>query len=42
MLSRRQFMATTAAVATLSATRLVAQDRKTLQVFIDGDTNISD
>ena len=42
MLSRRHFMATTAAATLLAATRVVAEDKKVLQVFIDGDTNISD
>ena len=42
MLSRRQFLATSAAAATLVSTRVSAADIKTLQVYIDGDTNISD
>lgn len=42
MLSRRHFLASTAAFSLFAATRVVADDRKTLQVFIDGDTNISD
>jgi len=42
MLSRRQFLITTAAATSLAATGVTAQDMKTLQVFIDGDTNISD
>ena len=42
MLSRRQFMATTAATAAFAASRLAAQDMKTLQVYTAGDTNISD
>ena len=42
MLSRRQFLASSAAVTALAATRVMAEDKKTLQVFIDGDTNISD
>ncbi len=42
MLSRRQFLATTAATAALASTRVLAEDKKVLQVFTDGDTNISD
>jgi len=42
MFSRRQFLAASAAAATLVSTRVSAEDMKTLQVFIDGDTNISD
>ncbi len=43
MLSRRQFLATSAAATTaLVATRVGAEDMKTLQIFTDGDTNISD
>jgi putative spermidine/putrescine transport system substrate-binding protein len=42
MLSRRHFLASSAALTFAAATRVAAQDMKTLQVFIDGDTNISD
>ena len=42
MLSRRQFIASTAAVTALAATYSGAETMKTLQVFTDGDTNISD
>ena len=42
MLSRRQFLATTVATTAFAATRLAAQDMKTLQVYTDGDSNISD
>lgn len=42
MLSRRQFLATSAAATAFAATGAAAQDMKTLQVYIDGDTNISD
>lgn len=41
MLSRRQFIASSAIASALAATRVMAQDMKTLQVYIDGDTNIS-
>jgi putative spermidine/putrescine transport system substrate-binding protein len=41
MISRRHFIAATAATPLLLGTRAFAQDKKTLQVFIDGDTNIS-
>jgi putative spermidine/putrescine transport system substrate-binding protein len=41
MISRRHFIAATAATPLLLGTRAFAQDKKTLQVFTDGDTNIS-
>ena len=41
MLCRRHFPAASAAVTVIAATRVAAQDRKVLQVCIDGDTNIS-
>ena len=41
MLSRRHFLASSAALTLAAATGVSAQDRKVLQVFIDGDTNIS-
>ncbi len=41
MLSRRHFLASSAALTLVAATGVSAQDKKTLQVFIDGDTNIS-
>ena len=42
MWSRRQFLATTVATTAFAATRLAAQAMKTLQMFTDGDTTISD
>lgn len=43
MLSRRSFLAATAVVPAFGLTGFAkASDMKTLQVFIDGDTNISD
>jgi putative spermidine/putrescine transport system substrate-binding protein len=41
MLNRRNFIISTAAMPLVLGTRAHAQDLKTLQVFIDGDTNIS-
>jgi putative spermidine/putrescine transport system substrate-binding protein len=41
MLNRRSFIISTAAMPLVLGTRAYAQDTKTLQVYIDGDTNIS-
>jgi putative spermidine/putrescine transport system substrate-binding protein len=41
MLNRRNFIISTAAMPLVLGTRVHAQDTKTLQVYIDGDTNIS-
>ncbi len=41
MLNRRNFIISTAAMPVVLGTRAYAQDTRTLQVFIDGDTNIS-
>ncbi len=41
MLSRRNFLIATASAPMVFASRSFGQDRKVLQVFIDGDTNIS-
>jgi hypothetical protein len=43
MLSRRSFLTSTAALAAAGLTGVpaFADDKKTLQVYIDGDTNIS-
>ena len=41
MLSRRHFLIASAAFSALSGLPALAQDKKTLQVYIDGDTNIS-
>lgn len=41
MLTRRHFIVTAAAVPALLGTRSFAQDLKVLQVYTDGDTNIS-
>ncbi|MCX7302517.1 MAG: extracellular solute-binding protein [Rhodobacterales bacterium] len=41
MLNRRNFIISTAAMPLVLGTRAYAQDTRTLQVFIDGDTNIS-
>jgi putative spermidine/putrescine transport system substrate-binding protein len=41
MLNRRNFIISTAAIPLVLGTRAYAQDTRTLQVFIDGDTNIS-
>lgn len=41
MLSRRHFLIATAAAPAAFSTRAFGQDQKVLQVFIDGDTNIS-
>jgi putative spermidine/putrescine transport system substrate-binding protein len=41
MLNRRHFLIATASATALSARMSLAQDAKMLQVFIDGDTNIS-
>lgn len=41
MLNRRQFLVSSAALPVAIGTAGYAQDTKTLQVFIDGDTNIS-
>ena len=41
MLTRRNFIASTAAAPFLLSSVAFAQDAKTLQIFIDGDTNIS-
>ncbi len=42
MFSRRQFVIGTTAIAFVRPTMSFAQDRKVLQVYTDGDTNISD
>lgn len=41
MLNRRHFLIASAAFSALSGLPVLAQDKKTLQVYIDGDTNIS-
>lgn len=41
MLNRRHFLAATAAMTTLRALPVLAEVKQTLQVYIDGDTNIS-
>jgi putative spermidine/putrescine transport system substrate-binding protein len=41
MLKRRDFLIAASAIPVLMSTRLHAADRKILQVYIDGDTNIS-
>ena len=41
MISRRNFLVSSAAVPLVLGTRAFAQNTKTLQVFTDGDTNIS-
>lgn len=41
MLTRRHFLIATAVTPAILGTRSFGQDRKVLQVFIDGDTNIS-
>ncbi|NJM83807.1 MAG: extracellular solute-binding protein [Tabrizicola sp.] len=42
MFNRREFILTAATVPVVAASRAFAQDRKVLQVYTDGDTNISD
>ncbi len=42
MFNRRQFILTAAAVPVVASAPAFAQDRKILQIYTDGDTNISD
>jgi putative spermidine/putrescine transport system substrate-binding protein len=42
MFNRREFILTAAAVPVVAAYPAFSQDRKVLQIYVDGDTNISD